>query len=102
MTQCYPRDFLWKGGKDHLLLNLPNHLAMERWAVKILYKPMIKFHDNPSVLMEGQICGKVEHPRCRAGDSPANDNCTVSDIHFTTKLKKKFVSLKPDTIKRAV
>ena len=88
MTQCCPRDFLWKGGKDHLLLILPHHLAMEMWAVKVLYKPMTKFHDYPSLQMEERICGKVEHPRRHAGDSPADDNCTVSDLHFTTKLKE--------------
>ena len=34
---------------------------------------MTRFHDNPSPRMEEQICGKVELPKSRAGDSPTSE-----------------------------
>ena len=67
--QCCPHDFLffiWR-----------NHWATE-WRVPIiLCKPMTKFHDNPSLRMEGQICGTVELPRSHAGDSPASFGLSI-------------------------
>ena len=40
---------------------------MERRVLKILYKPMTRFHDNPSPRMEEQICGKSR--KCAGGRS---------------------------------
>ena len=62
--------FFMEWREDHIHIILPKHWATERRALKILHKPMTGFHDTPSPWMEDQICGKVEHPRSRAGDIP--------------------------------
>ena len=69
-THCSPQDIIWEGGIDHVLVILPNQRATERGVLKTLYKPMTIFHDNSSPWMEEQICGKVEHPKSCAWDSP--------------------------------
>ena len=81
--QCSLQHILRKWGIDHL----PNW-ATERTVLKLLYKLMTRFYDNLSPWLEEQICGKVELPGRRGGDSPGVGQAQYSVLTYGRKRQR--------------